>query len=58
MAQSVGSVLRERFDELVGQTLRLVEVMTNCQFAIGDMALEIEPMRSHGGICRWRGRTR
>ncbi|MEU5425877.1 DUF6192 family protein [Streptomyces olivoreticuli] len=49
MSQTVGSVLRERFEELVAESLRLVRVMTSCQFAVGDMALEIEPMRPHGG---------
>ncbi|WP_053698502.1 hypothetical protein [Streptomyces sp. NRRL F-5755] len=49
MAESVGSVLRDRFEELVVQSLKLVQVMTSCQFAVGDMALEIEPLRRHGG---------
>ncbi len=49
MAGSVGSVLRDRFEELVTESLKLVQVMTCCQFALGDMALEIEPLRRHGG---------
>lgn len=49
MVQTVGSVPCERFDDLVDQSVKLVRVMTGCQFALGDFALEIAPLRTHGG---------
>lgn len=49
MTQTIGSVLRDRFEELVAESVKLVHAMTRCQFAVGDMALEIEPLRGHGG---------
>ncbi|MFI6663264.1 DUF6192 family protein [Streptomyces sp. NPDC050523] len=39
----------DRFEEMVEESLRLVRTMTRCQFAVGDMALELEPLRDHGG---------
>ncbi|WP_214417053.1 DUF6192 family protein [Sphaerisporangium fuscum] len=45
MASKVGNVTQRRFDNLVDHAQDLVQTMTNHQFAIGDMALEIEPMR-------------
>ncbi|WP_329520641.1 hypothetical protein [Spirillospora sp. NBC_01491] len=33
----------------MGDSVKLVAVMTGCQFALGDIALEFEPMRSHSG---------
>lgn len=49
MVQTVGSVPCERFDDLVDRSVQLVRVMTGCQFALGDIALEIAPLRTHGG---------
>ncbi|OKI06251.1 hypothetical protein A6A06_37780 [Streptomyces sp. CB02923] len=49
MAQTIGSVLRDRFNVLVDQSLQPVKVMTGCQFAAKDAALEIAPLRAHGG---------
>ncbi|MFI9029985.1 hypothetical protein [Streptomyces sp. NPDC053560] len=49
MPQPVGSVLRDRFDELVTASLKSVQVVTHRQFALDDIALETEPLRSHGG---------
>ncbi|MEU3098717.1 hypothetical protein ABZ690_29165 [Streptomyces sp. NPDC006967] len=49
MAQTIGSVLRDRFNVLVDQSLQLVEVVTGCQFALKEAALEIAPLRTHGG---------
>ncbi|MCQ8835834.1 DUF6192 family protein [Streptomyces malaysiensis] len=49
MVQTVGSVPCERFDDLVDQSVKLVRVMSGCQFALGDFALEIAPLRNHGG---------
>ncbi|MFG1663915.1 hypothetical protein [Streptomyces sp. Y7] len=31
------------------RSVQLVRVMTGCQFALGDIALEIAPLRTHGG---------
>ncbi len=49
MAQGIGRVPCERFDDLVDQSVRLVRVMTGCQFTLADIALEIAPLRTHGG---------
>ncbi len=49
MTRTVGSVPWARFEDLVDQAVELVAVMTGCQFAIGDAALEIAPLRMHGG---------
>jgi hypothetical protein len=49
MAGKVGSVTRERYDELVELGRDWVAAMSSAQWRIGDAALEIEPMRSHGG---------
>ncbi|MER7772369.1 DUF6192 family protein [Kitasatospora sp. NPDC096140] len=49
VSESVGAVSLERYDELVAEGRDLVEQMGRCQFRIGDMALEIEPMRPVGG---------
>ncbi|WP_425824853.1 DUF6192 family protein [Streptomyces fractus] len=49
MTQTIGSVPYDRFDALVDQSVELVRVMTGCQWALGDIALEIAPLRSHGG---------
>ncbi|MFJ8391093.1 DUF6192 family protein [Streptomyces sp. NPDC094438] len=45
----IGSVPGERFEDLVDQSVQLVRVMTGCQFTLGDIALEIAPLRMHGG---------
>ncbi|MFE4825129.1 DUF6192 family protein [Streptomyces sp. NPDC056704] len=45
----VGSVSRARYEEIIAGDRELVEVDTKIQFVIGDHALEIEPMRPHGG---------
>ncbi|WP_030786597.1 DUF6192 family protein [Streptomyces sp. NRRL S-920] len=45
----VGSVTRKRYEELVAEDRQLVLDETKIQFKIGDDALEIEPLRPHGG---------
>ncbi|MFM9457164.1 hypothetical protein [Streptomyces europaeiscabiei] len=45
----VGSVSRARYEEIIAEDRKLVEVDTEIQLKIGDHALEIEPMRPHGG---------
>ncbi|MFD5467986.1 DUF6192 family protein [Kitasatospora sp. NPDC127059] len=49
MSELVGAVSLRRYDELVAEGRDLVEQIGRCQFRIGDMALEIEPMRLAGG---------
>jgi hypothetical protein len=50
MVEMVGKVTRSRYDELVAESLDMVvEEDTRCQFALGDAALELEPLRAHGG---------
>lgn len=46
----IGHVTQRRYDNLVGRAQDRMHEMTGHQFAIGDMALEIEPMRpsQHG----------
>jgi hypothetical protein len=49
MADMVGSVTLERYQELVAAGRELVEMFSRCQFRLGDLALEVEPLRSRGG---------
>ncbi|MGN9789373.1 hypothetical protein ACTMTF_48875 [Nonomuraea sp. ZG12] len=45
----IGHVTEERYAALVAGARELVATMSRCQFALGDHALEIEPMQSQGG---------
>jgi hypothetical protein len=45
----VGSVSPDRYEQIVAELREIVENQTRGQFTIGDHALEIEPMRGHGG---------
>jgi hypothetical protein len=47
--ERVGAVSTDRYRQLVDRGRELVGVLSGCQFALGDLALEIEPMRSWGG---------
>lgn len=47
--ETVGAVSVDRYQELVARILQIDEQLTLGQFEIGDAALEIEPMNSHGG---------
>ncbi|KJY41437.1 hypothetical protein VR41_12600 [Streptomyces sp. NRRL B-1568] len=49
MSERIGNVTLERFEELVAKAKELVKQVTRAQFALGDIALEIEPMRPVGG---------
>lgn len=49
MTGMVGSVTRQRYDELVKLGRDWVETMSSVQWQLGDAAMEIEPMRSYGG---------
>lgn len=49
MSDRVGNVSRTRYEELVAQARELIAQVTKAQFALGDKALLIEPMRPIGG---------
>ncbi|MGW1077065.1 DUF6192 family protein [Streptomyces sp. NPDC002537] len=49
MSERIGNVTLERFEQLVTEAKELVRQVTRAQFRLGDIALEIEPMRSVGG---------
>ncbi|WP_256726002.1 hypothetical protein [Streptomyces sp. IMTB 2501] len=50
MSAMVGSVTRDRYDELVKLERDWVLTMSSVQWRLGDAAMEIEPMRSYGGV--------
>lgn len=45
----VGSVSASRYAQIVAELRELVQTASRIQFMIGDCALEVEPMREHGG---------
>lgn len=49
MSAMVGSVSRDRYDELVKLGRDWVATLSSAQWRLGDAAVEIEPMRSCGG---------
>ncbi|MFF3159895.1 DUF6192 family protein [Streptomyces sp. NPDC057910] len=49
MPERVGNVSRSRYEQLVVEARALVTQVARAQFALGDKALEIEPMRPVGG---------
>ncbi|MFG3105092.1 DUF6192 family protein [Streptomyces sp. NPDC048182] len=49
MSDRVGNVSRTRYEELVAEARELIAQVTKAQFALGDKALLIEPMRPVGG---------
>jgi hypothetical protein len=49
MTGMVGSVTRQRYDELVGLGRDWVETLSGVQWQLGDAGLELEPLRSCGG---------
>ncbi|MBF6066377.1 RacO protein [Nocardia terpenica] len=49
MSEQIGCVSEKRYEEIVAESRKLVALKTSVQFRIGDMALEIEPMRWRGG---------
>lgn len=49
MSETIGSAGKDRYDAIVADTRELITQRTRIQFRIGDLALEIEPMRRHGG---------
>lgn len=49
MSAIVGSVTRDRYDELVKLGRDWVATMSSAQWRLGDAAVEIEPMRAYGG---------
>lgn len=44
--EKIGSVGFDRYTEIVTELRKLVETIGQAQFAVGDYALEIEPMRA------------
>lgn len=48
-AERVGAVTKDRFAQIVADARQLVTQNTVNQFQIGDWALEIEPLQTHGG---------
>lgn len=49
MSERVGNVTRSRYEQIVAESRQLIEQIGRAQFALGDLALEIEPMRPVGG---------
>ena len=49
---NVGNVSQSRYEQIVAELRDVVEQQTRGQFTIGDRALEIEPIREHGGNSR------
>lgn len=50
VADRIGDVTRQRYEQqLVTRAKELIAQVARAQFSLGDMALEIEPMRSVGG---------
>lgn len=49
MPTKIGNVTQRRYEQLVQESREAVELKTVSQFKIGDAALEIEPLRAHGG---------
>ncbi|MGW1753776.1 hypothetical protein [Streptomyces mirabilis] len=45
----VGSVSAHRYGKIVAELRELVKTASRILFKVGDYALEIEPMREHGG---------
>ncbi|GAA0270776.1 hypothetical protein GCM10010302_05410 [Streptomyces polychromogenes] len=44
--EKIGSVGLDRYTEIVTELRKLVETVSRAHFAIGDYALEVEPMRA------------
>jgi hypothetical protein len=42
VADRIGNVTRQRYEQLVTQAKELIAQVARAQFALGDMALEIE----------------
>lgn len=49
MSSKMGCVSRKRYDEIVTEGRKLVTQKTRVQFRIGELALEIEPLRQRRG---------
>ncbi len=48
MSEQGGNVTRARYEQIVAEARELIAQVTRAQFALGDKALEIEPMRPVG----------
>ncbi|MEH0549164.1 hypothetical protein QA802_40780 [Streptomyces sp. B21-105] len=49
MSERIGNVTRARYEQIVAEARELIAQVSRAQFALGDKALEIEPMRPVGG---------
>lgn len=49
MPTTIGNVTKRRYNQLVREGRDLVEQQSRCQWKLGEAALEIEPLRTHGG---------
>lgn len=49
METRIGNVTKRRWNTLVKDGRKAVSLLTQCQFRLGDIALEIEPMLPKGG---------
>jgi hypothetical protein len=50
MSGNIGSVTRDRYDELVKPGRDWVATMSSAQWRLGDAAVEIQPMCSYGAL--------
>ncbi|WP_410585493.1 DUF6192 family protein [Amycolatopsis sp. lyj-108] len=49
MAIKVGNVTQRRYEKLVEKAVKTVQALTDCQFDLGYIAVEIEPIQPVGG---------
>ncbi|CAM5231228.1 hypothetical protein SSPIM334S_04535 [Streptomyces spiroverticillatus] len=59
--ERVGNVTRHRYEEIVSRAKELVAQVARAQFSLGNIALEIEPVRAVGGrytANRWQAERR
>jgi hypothetical protein len=57
VADMVGKVTAERYEQVVAEGRELVELASRCQWTLGEAALEIEPIRAPGGGTPRRARS-
>ncbi|MER7859111.1 DUF6192 family protein [Amycolatopsis japonica] len=49
MATKIGNVTQQRYMKLVDKAIKTVQTLTDCQFDLGYIAVEIEPIQPIGG---------
>lgn len=52
MTEIIGHVTPDRYEQMVTEARNLIEKKGDYQFAIGDLALELAPLHTHGGAGR------